>query len=242
MAQTKKIRPFIAAGSMAIGAFGMLSQSAHADTNVLNLTASNGVWTAYIDDKPGDSFLQGSVVNTGNIGVASLAISVVGSGGVSIKSSEGIAPVPGNGSDGVDIIGGFFDPTLSFGISSGSYTSESGAIITYTQTSLGVALATGTYTGNGTIKVFGDDGGNAPTGAHENDSFSIQDYPAGGGLPYPFVTAIPDTVTVIPEPATLGLLAIGALAADRAFSRRSRLRRNPKHPLPKSPDPADRQQ
>jgi len=140
-------------------------------TVVLTIVASDGSYTVYADDTSGD-----------NAGIADFDIDVQGDGGVEVTSSYEIAPygsrvVDGNyffrgfgiwtsngddqnengGGDGMEITAmqnitgemGSANVIQGFGQTSGSFGS-----MTWVQTSLGVAIATGTYSGSsGTLTV-----------------------------------------------------------------------------------------
>jgi hypothetical protein len=191
----------------AVTAFcGLQPCGTHADTVRLNIVPNAkglGTWVVYLDDKTGDP----GVINTGNLGIATYCISVVGTQCVNVTSSFFDAPDnvysylvgtktctngvsgfnlensngygdTGKGGDGVGIYatqnsaqaGNANFSYTGFGIANGSdatvpsthpaisgYSPDFGGV-SWTQTSLGVDIASGTYSGlTGELDVFGDD-------------------------------------------------------------------------------------
>lgn len=244
MRRSKQICLLAAVDALAIGGFG--AYSAHADSVKLNIVASGGNWTVYLDDT--------TATNAGNtnLGLADFAISVVGSGGATVTGSQIDTPhdlysfqtssktaSKGTGASGFTqkVSNNASTPSGSFpgvymtaaqdvsdsgnavmsyaglGQTSGSDATQTpppthpnipnyAAIggISWTQTSLGVDIASGTYSGTaGKLVVFGDDGAASATGkSHENDTSAIQVLPAGWvqGQAVNFVTATPGTALI----------------------------------------------
>jgi fibronectin-binding autotransporter adhesin len=124
----------------------------------LTLVVSNGNWTVYAYD-----------TSTNNVGIESFDINVVGTDGASVTGSSMDAPnsdgygfnqYGDNGDDGTGITAaesasdGMSGTVIQgFGLTSGS-----GDGLTWTQTSSGVKIASGTYTGSGTLSVNVADG------------------------------------------------------------------------------------
>jgi len=248
MRRSKQLCLLAAVDAVALGGLGAFATTAHADTVKLNITQSGGNYQVYLDDKAGDP----GVVNTGNLGLATFSISVVGSGGETVTKSTQLTKsftysfnttgsTNSHGSGGFDLSSsngsapgvviaaaqGTAKPQavgtagefsiVGYGISSGNnltipntdpalqastvYTPSK--TVSWTQTSLGVEIASGTYSGSGgVLEVFGDDGSLGASGMpHENDTSSIQVLPAGWTQPAAinFVTATPGfTGTVAP--------------------------------------------
>jgi hypothetical protein len=129
-----------------------------AATVTLNIAASGGSWTAYANDSTGD-----------NAGIASFDIDVAGSGDLTVNTSFNDAPADahgfvefpsngnndsGSGGDGIGITAG--QNTLgTHGIFQGfGQSSGTDGTVSWTQTDLGVDIASGTYSGTyGTLTV-----------------------------------------------------------------------------------------
>jgi hypothetical protein len=148
------------------GDFQLLSQNFGANSsNLLNgtdptppavtlsLVASDGSYTVYAND-----------TSTNNVGIESFDINVVGSGGASVTSSYldtpnngsyGFIEYPNDGDNGIGITAAeSTSDNWSGNIISGfGQTSGSGSERSWTQTSSGVQIASGTYSGSGALSV-----------------------------------------------------------------------------------------
>jgi hypothetical protein len=227
-----------------------------AATVTLNIAASGGSWTAYADNSSGD-----------NAGLASFDIDVAGSGGLSVTSSFNDAPsggafigrswVPvgftelasngngdtGSGGNGIAISAGqntmgSLGVIQTFGQESGS---EYG--LTWTQTDLGVDIASGTYSGtSGTLTVDVDGDGFIQTldevegsNWYGPDNISFANVDPGsvtvgdpgdalrGGIGLDGLgNSFNQDVGVVPEPASASLFAVAGfgLMARRRSGRR----------------------
>jgi len=198
---------------------------ASAATVTLSITASGGNWTAFASDSVGD-----------NAGLADFAIDVVGSGGLTVNSSKlaaprslrfdadgnpeltGFATFTNGGTNGVDIAAsqgtvynGANDPNQDALVYQGvGQVPGSADNISWTAP---VKIATGTYTGTaGTLSVTLD---THDTGGVKIDTLNQvnSDGTWAGPGHVSAATVIPGSTTVVavPEPASLGLLAIGSL-------------------------------
>jgi PEP-CTERM motif len=277
MRRSKQLCLLAAVDALAIGGFGAFTQTAHAaespDVLALNIVASGGQWSVYLDDKAGDP----GVSNTdGNIGVGSFTISVVGSGGItvnaagndgssedapsnsysykvgtktcqgssgfSLESSNGVGSTTPSNADGTGdgVILFAVDQTAQtnstafaytgFGISNGSdatvpsthasisgYSAGSGGV-SWTQTSLGVLIASGGYGGTaGKLSVFGDGAANSPSPDPDNTTAVTvlpSTWTAGNATPY--ATLTPSTAVIGVVTSSSSAVAVVAISNSLA--------------------------
>jgi hypothetical protein len=195
-----------------------------ATTYTLTLANNNTASTA-----TNNTFLVNGVISNGTAG-GSLALNVASAAGTYVTLSPYAnivtAPTvtsPSTYSGGTNILGGILDATSASALGTGNVTiAPSGTaaaelemdvntVLTATQsltlTDNGPALASAflNYTGTDTISALTDDGVPFAPGVYG---------PGAGGTPESFLTGT-GTLTVVPEPASLGFVGFGALGLIR---------------------------
>jgi PEP-CTERM motif len=196
---------------------GLVSANASAQTATLSIQASGGNWTAFAATDSG----------TDNVGLATFAIDVVGTDGATVTTANFAAP--GNGTlgfsqgfggvepdTGIDITG--TQPVINFGGSAGVL--QGVGKMPGSQDGIGwsfpVEIADGTYSGGSGILTVSPDF-SIGAGIQSLNPVSAGKWEGPGNISTDI--AISGSVAV-PEPASVGLLALGGIGLLRRRQKR----------------------